>query len=141
VAVDEPGYGTTFFYSGRTTPLAQYWDEDVAYKRDIYDFSYGRFGGRVRFNWSQVSYIFTTTYIYANFGFVIMQVIDDLMKEHIPNSKVTPSCMVSNTSDEVTDLSKRLTYVEKNLTVLMKKIQHRKMSGGTIAFFIIWFLC
>jgi hypothetical protein len=50
-----------------------------------------------------------------------MQVIDDLMKEHIPSSKVTPSCMVSNTSDEVTDLSKRLTYVEKNVTVLMKK--------------------
>jgi hypothetical protein len=50
-----------------------------------------------------------------------MQVIDDLMKEHIPSSKVTQSCMVSNTSDEVTDLSKRLTYVEKNVTVLMKK--------------------
>jgi hypothetical protein len=104
-------YGTTFFYYGRTTPL-----EDVAYKRDIYDFSYGRFGGLVRFNWSQVSYIFTTTYINANIGFVVMQVIDDLLKEHIPSSKVTQSCMVSNTSDEVTDLSKRLTLKKKNTT-------------------------
>jgi hypothetical protein len=51
-----------------------------------------------------------------------MQVIDDLMEEPISSSKVTPSSMVSNTSNEVTDLSMRLTYVENNLTVLMKKI-------------------
>jgi hypothetical protein len=40
-----------FYYSGRTSPLVKYWDEDEAFKRDIYEISYGRTFGMVSKNY------------------------------------------------------------------------------------------
>jgi hypothetical protein len=39
--------GESFYYSEGTSPLVNYWDEEEAFKREIYEISYGRAFGMV----------------------------------------------------------------------------------------------
>jgi hypothetical protein len=77
------------FFSWHTTPLLKNWDEDAAYKRDMYDISYGRSHGMVNM-YSLIRYFyFKAIHTSEATAFVFMQVVDDLRKVPTIDQPVT----------------------------------------------------